>query len=354
MGVLFVVLMCKHDMYIPHNILVTGGCGFIGSHVLCLMVKKYPHYNFVNFDCLDYCANVKNVEEIQDCSNYKFVKGNILSLDYITYVLKTENIDTIMHFAAQSHVDNSFGNSLHFTQTNVLGTHTILEAARVNNIKRFIHVSTDEVYGEVAYEDNAATEEKVLEPTNPYAASKAAAEFIVKSYLRCWDLPVIITRGNNVYGPRQYPEKIIPKFIHRLSRGLPCCIHGDGSNKRTYIYVEDVARAFDTILHYGTVGTIYNIAKDEELSNIEVANHLISLFGHTDPSKYLNFVSDRKINDRRYNICTNKMEQLGWSPRVPWDVGIRLTLEWNQNNLNYFGNIDSVLSPHPTVVQVVE
>jgi len=206
--------------YEPKNILITGGAGFIASHVILLLVKKYPNYKIVNLDILDYCSSLKNLAEIEQFRNYKFVKGSIGSTDLVNYILKKEKIDTIMHFAAQSHVDNSFGNSLVFTQTNVLGTHVLLEASKVAGIKRFIHVSTDEVYGEIDRADGDASEEKVLEPTNPYAATKAAAEFIVKSYHRSFNLPIIITRGNNVYGPHQYPEKIIPKFILRFKKRI--------------------------------------------------------------------------------------------------------------------------------------
>jgi len=196
--------------YVPKNILITGGAGFIASHVVILMVKKYPQFKIVNFDRLDYCSCLENLDEIKDFPNYKFVKGNICSSDLVSYVLHAEEIDTIMHFAAQTHVDNSFGNSFQFTQNNILGTHVLLESAKVAGIKRFIHVSTDEVYGEQRLDQEAMSEEQVLEPTNPYAATKAGAEFLAKSYHRSFGMPVIITRGNNVYGPHQFPEKIIP------------------------------------------------------------------------------------------------------------------------------------------------
>merc|ERR1719453_1933089 len=207
--------------------------------------------------------------------NFKFIKGNILSADLVKYVLETEHIDTIIHAAAQTHVDNSFGNSFAFTQNNVMGSHVLVEAAKTHDIKRFIHVPTDEVYGSSYDEDPRRVETDVLEPTNPYAATKAAAENIVKSYYRSFKLPVIITRGNNVFGPHQYPEKVIPKFVRRLVQGKPCCIHGDGSNSRHFIYVGDVAAAFDTILHSGVDGEVYNIGCDDELTNLEVAERLV-------------------------------------------------------------------------------
>ena len=212
--------------YEPKNILITGGAGFIASHVVILFVKKYPHLKIVNFDRLDYCSCIENLDEMKAYPNYKFIKGNICSSELVSYVLEAEKIDTIMHFAAQTHVDNSFGNSFQFTQNNILGTHVLLESAKVAKVARFIHVSTDEVYGEQHMDQEAMDEEQVLEPTNPYAATKAGAEFIAKSYHRSFGMPLIITRGNNVYGPHQYPEKLIPKFINQLTRGRQVTLHG--------------------------------------------------------------------------------------------------------------------------------
>jgi UDP-glucose 4,6-dehydratase len=185
-----------------------------------LFVTKYPQYKIVNFDKLDYCASLKNIEDVTAYPNYTFVKGDICSSDLVNYVLRTEKVDTIMNFAAQTHVDNSFGNSFLFTETNILGTHVLLEAAKVRKVKLFLHVSTDEVYGEGDESGRASDEGTILEPTNPYAGSKAGAEFLVKAYHRSFGLPIIITRGNNVYGPHQYPEKLIPKFINLLMRGM--------------------------------------------------------------------------------------------------------------------------------------
>jgi dTDP-glucose 4,6-dehydratase len=245
----------RTTLYEPKNILVTGGAGFIGSHVVIRLTKNYPQYKIVNLDKLDYCASLKNLDCIKDAPNYHFIKGDILSEDLVNYVISSHKIDTIMHFAAQTHVDNSFGNSIQFTKNNVLGTHVLLECAKVNKIRRFIHVSTDEVYGESSFADGVI-ENTMLQPTNPYAATKAGAEYLVKSYYKSFQLPTIITRGNNVYGPHQFPEKIIPKFIGLLHRKKPCYIHGTGEHKRSYLYVEDVARAFDIILHCGKPGPL--------------------------------------------------------------------------------------------------
>jgi dTDP-glucose 4,6-dehydratase len=269
------------DNYSPKNILVTGGAGFIASHVVIQLVQQFPHYNIVCFDKLDYCSSVENLNSVKDKPNYKFIKGNILSADLLKYVFESEKIDTIIHAAAQTHVDNSFGNSFTFTENNVMGTHVLLETAKTHGIRRFIHVSTDEVYGSSYEDDPRHVESDALEPTNPYAATKAAAENIVKSYYRSFKLPVIITRGNNVYGPHQYPEKLVPKFTRRLLKGLPCCIHGDGSNSRHFIYVEDVAAAFITILHKGIVGETYNIGCEEEYTNLDVRSVLATAAART-------------------------------------------------------------------------
>lgn len=337
-------------MYEPTSVLLTGGAGFIGSHVLRLLVDKYPTVRFVCIDRLDYCATEKNIESIMDRSNFKFVKGDITSADLVSHLLQSESVDTIMHFAAQSHVDNSFGNSLQFTYSNILGTHVLLEAAKAigSQLKRFIHVSTDEVYGESTVEagDIWFSETSALKPTNPYAATKAAAELLVGAYQTSFRMPCIITRGNNVYGPNQYPEKLIPKFVNLLERGRPVCLHGDGSHRRSFIYVEDVARAFDTVLHHGEVGHIYNIGTEFEISNKEVAQKLIEMF-HLN-SSFITFVRDREFNDRRYHIDNRKLLELGWKPEISFDEGLLRTIQWYRQNPTYYGDLTGVLVPHPT------
>ena len=338
------------DGYKPTNILVTGGAGFIASHVIILLVNKYPNYKIVNYDVLDYCANLKNVESVKDRENYKFVKGDILSADLVNHVLKTEQIDTILHFAAQSHVDNSFGNSFPFTQTNILGTHVLLESAKVHNICRFVHVSTDEVYGEGHVNDTAMVEESILAPSNPYAASKAAAEFIVKSYSQSFNLPVIITRGNNVYGPHQYPEKLIPKLINQIIRGKSLTIHGNGKNTRNYLYVTDVARAFDLVLHKGKISEVYNIGGTNEIVNVNVARQLLEMMGfkgEKEQESMLSFVRDRNFNDLRYFINSSKLENLGWKEEVSWEEGLMKTILWYKDHKDHWGDISSSLVAHP-------
>ena len=267
----------------------------------------------------------------------------------MTYVLEEEKIDTIMHFAAQTHVDNSFGNSFQFTENNIYGTHVLLEAAKNAKIARFIHVSTDEVYGEGEEGEDEMKEEHILEPTNPYAATKAAAEFLVKSYHRSFQLPVIITRGNNVYGPHQFPEKLIPKFINQLTRGRAVTLHGTGKNTRNFLYVEDVARAFDTILHEGSTGSIYNIGGTKmKEQTFELAKDLIKLMGKSDKEKeYLTFVEDRAFNDLRYTINSGSLIELGWKEQMSWEEGLQATLDWYKKYGHRYENIESVLVAHP-------
>jgi UDP-glucose 4,6-dehydratase len=268
-------------------------------------------------------------------------------------VLKEQKIDTILHFAAQTHVDNSFGNSFAFTQTNIYGTHVLLESAKMcDTLKRFVHVSTDEVYGEGEdFDTDPMKENHVLEPTNPYAATKAGAEFLVKSYFRSFNLPCLITRGNNVYGPHQFPEKLIPKFTNQLMKGLPLTIHGDGSNTRNFLYVTDVASAFDIIMHKGTPGHVYNIGGKNELPNIDVARTLLKVFGkEAEEDKLITFVPDRSFNDLRYTIDSSKLHELGWTEKMSWEEGLKTTVDWYKKFTSRYGNIDAALVAHPRML----
>jgi len=261
-----------------------------------------------------------------------------------------------MHFAAQTHVDNSFGNSFAFTQSNIYGTHVLLESAKnCGNIRRFVHVSTDEVYGEgETFDAKPMEEDHILEPTNPYAATKAGAEFIVKSYHRSFKLPCLITRGNNVYGPHQFPEKLIPKFTNQLLRNRAVTIHGDGSNTRNFLYVEDVAKAFDVILHKGEIGRIYNIGGNNEISNMQVAKDLISILGKSDQEEELiSFVPDRNFNDLRYTINSSKLHELGWKEEMDWKTGLKATVDWYVKYTHRYGNIEEALVAHPRMVGAV-
>ncbi len=315
----------------PTTLLVTGGCGFIGSNFINHYHALYPHVRIVNVDRLDYCSSEDNVEN-PDPSWYSFYAADITNANTINYILKRHKPDAVVHFAAQSHVDNSFGNSLSFTHDNVVGTHTLLECCRTtlgHDLKRFVHISTDEVYGEVEADHPGCSEQSLLNPTNPYAASKAAAEFFVRSYNHSYGMPTIITRGNNVYGPRQYPEKVIPRFIDLLLRGQKMTIQGDGSATRNFIHAFDVASAVEIILHKGEVGHIYNIGGDCELSVREVARRLLEILHPSERlENWLEFIPDRLFNDQRYAVQNTALVGLGWHPEIPFEQGLRVTVEW--------------------------
>tara|TARA_B110000008_G_scaffold279469_1_gene326653 strand:+ start:1309 stop:2331 length:1023 start_codon:yes stop_codon:yes gene_type:complete len=314
-------------------LLVTGGCGFIGSNFINLIMKRFDKIKLINIDAMYYCANETNIDKVWSESNrYTFVKGNINSIDLVKDVLDTHQPTHIIHFAAQSHVQNSFSDALQYTQDNVVGTHTLLEATRLfGKIKKFIHVSTDEVYGESMLDMNERhkTEQSVLCPTNPYAATKAGAELIAQSYNHSFDMPIVITRGNNVFGPNQYPEKVIPRFIEQLKAGEKVTIQGDGSCVRAFLHSHDTAIAFQKILEYGKVGEIYNIGCDEgmEYSIMDVAKMLIQkIQGTEDCDKWITYIEDRPFNDQRYYISNQKLKNLGWDITVSFEEGINLLL----------------------------
>lgn len=316
-------------------VFVTGGAGFIGSHFVNHLHATTSSLKIINFDALYYCASVENVNASvrADADRYSFIEGNLQSLDLLNHIFKTNKITHVVHFAAQSHVQNSFSDALQYTRDNVLGTHNLLESCRVHgtHLTRFVHVSTDEVYGESPLGDGASqkTEATVLCPTNPYAATKAAAELIAQSYYHSFKMPIIITRGNNVYGPRQYPEKLIPKFIKLLREGKQVTIQGDGSCVRGFLHVYDTAEAFSCVLRKGLVGEIYNIGCDEdtEHSVLDVAKMLIGLIkgakSDADVQKWITYIADRPFNDKRYYISNAKLKALGWSIKVGFKEGVR-------------------------------
>lgn len=316
------------------------------------LVNNLPQCRVIVLDKLDYCATVNSLRSVWRRPNFGFVRGDICDADLVKYVLRQEGCDTIMNFAAQTHVDKSFGNSFEFTRTNVMGTHVLLEAAKAlgAQVRRFVHVSTDEVYGESARgSEDKFHERSQLNPTNPYAASKACAEFLVKSYATSFSLPTIITRGNNVYGQHQYPEKLIPKFIHLMERDRPLPIHGDGSARRCFIHVDDVVDAFRVVLERGRPGEIYNIGTACERTVLEVARELLRIYGReSSEARYLEFVEDRAFNDARYNIALSKLAVLGWrGPRVTFGEGLLRTVEWYRDNADHFENVEHALSAHP-------
>ena len=311
------------------NILVTGGCGFIASNFINYYFNTNTDAKIINLDAMYYCASEDNViEEIRHSNRYKFIKGNLCSIDLVSHILINEKIDVVIHFAAQSHVQNSFNDSLQYTQDNVLGTNTLLEACRhYGKIQKFIHISTDEVYGESMIQENEEkkNENSILCPTNPYAATKAAAELIAKSYYYSFKMPIIITRGNNVYGPNQYPEKLIPRFIQLLQQNKSVTIQGDGTNLRAFLHVNDVCTAIEIILEKGIIGEIYNIGSDDHLeySVTQIAHKLIKLLKKTDDcNKWITYIEDRPFNDKRYHISNDKLKKLGWTIKTDFDEGL--------------------------------
>ena len=317
------------------TLFITGGAGFIGSNFVNYFCRKYPDIKLINFDALYYCGDLNNVDEqIRNSNNYQFIKGNLQEFDLLNYIFDTNEISHIIHFAAQSHVDNSFTNSLQYTKDNVFGTHNLLEVARLHqkSLKLFIHVSTDEVYGESQLDlgENHKTEQSILCPTNPYAATKAGAEALAQSYNHSFGMPIIISRGNNVYGPNQYPEKLIPKFIKLLREGKKVTIQGDGSCVRAFLHAEDTARAFERILLKGKVGEIYNIGCDEgmEFSVRRVAEFLIKKIKNTDNfDDWIEYIPDRPFNDKRYYISNQKLKDLGWDIKIDLETGVNNLLD---------------------------
>ena len=274
-------------------------------------------------------------------------------MDLLNHIFACENIDVVLHFAAQSHVDNSFGNSFEFTKNNIEGTHVLLESVRLaGTVSRFVHVSTDEVYGESSFETDASNTEhaSLLAPTNPYSATKAGAEMLVMAYGRSYGLPYIITRGNNVYGPNQYPEKAIPKFAILAMKGEQIALHGDGMSTRSYMHVDDAASAFDVIFRKGELFHVYNIGAREERTVLSVAQDVCRLLNR-DPKMTIMHVRDRAFNDRRYFIDCSKLLALGWSEQKSWQVGLTDTIDWyaTQDLSSYWGNFESALHPHPTL-----
>ena len=311
------------------KLLVTGGCGFIGSNFVNYYFNQNKDVTIVNLDAMYYCASETNVaEDVRNSERYHLVKGNLCSYDLIANILNIYQIDTIIHFAAQSHVQNSFEDALQYTHDNVQGTHTLLEASRkYGKINRFIHISTDEVYGESMLNENEEkkNENSILCPTNPYAATKAAAELIAKSYYHSFKMPIIITRGNNVYGPNQYPEKLIPRFIQQLKQDEKVTIQGDGSNVRAFLHVNDVCSALQLVLEKGEIGEIYNVGSDDhhEYTVLQIAHILINkIKTTTEYNDWITYIDDRPFNDKRYYISNEKVKQLGWTIDMDFDKGI--------------------------------
>ena len=320
------------------TILITGGAGFIGSHVVRRMVRKYPKTQLVNLDALTYAGNLDNIADVATAPNYTFVKGDITDASFITSLFGRYQFDGIVHLAAESHVDNSIKNPLGFAQTNVMGTMNLLEAARnqwkdnrVN--KRFYHISTDEVFGSLGKE-GAFTEETAYDPRSPYSASKAASDHFVHAYFHTYDLSVVLSNCSNNYGPAQYPEKLIPLFIKNIVENKPLPVYGKGENIRDWLYVEDHAAAIDLILHQGKIGETYAIGGNNEIRNMDMVNTLIEvtdrLLGRKEGTslKLINYVTDRLGHDFRYAIDASKIKnELGWTPTTAFTEAIEKTVK---------------------------
>lgn len=310
------------------NILVTGGMGFIGSNFIRYMLKKHPDYNYINLDKLTYAGNPDNLRDVINKENYKFVKGDICDKNIVQGIM--ENVDAVVHFAAESHVDKSIGNPDAFINTNIYGTYVLLELGKEFNINKFIMISTDEVYGSIPL-GKSSKENDAIVPRSPYAASKASAECLAYSYYTTYNLPVIITRSSNNFGPYQYPEKVIPLFITNLLEDKKIPLYGDGKNIRDWLYVKDNCEAIDMVLQNGKNGDIYNIAGNNEKQNIEIANLIIKLMNKD--KDYIEYVEDRPGHDRRYSLnCSKIKDELDWTPKYDFYEFMRKTVEWYKVN----------------------
>ncbi len=318
------------------HILITGGCGFIGSNFVRYLLERYD-YRLINLDALTYAGNPENLREFENDPRYKFIHGRIEDVRTVKKALR--GVNRIVHFAAESHVDRSITDAQPFIQTNVAGTQVLLDACRQATIDRFIHVSTDEVYGSLGDKDRF-TENTPVAPNSPYAASKAASDLLVRAAAKTHGLPAIIARCSNNYGPYQFPEKLIPLMITNALKDKPLPVYGDGLNVRDWIYVTDHCAALDTILHRGTAGETYNIGGESERQNIDVVKTILRLLGKSE--SLITFVDDRPGHDRRYAMDIKKIKrQLKWSPAVTFEKGLELTLDWYRRNEKWWRRVKS-------------
>lgn len=319
------------------KLLVTGGAGFIGSCFVRHILNKYPDYKVINIDALTYCGNLANLKDIENNPNYKFVHGNICDKKLVRELIS--QVDCIVNFAAESHVDNSIKNPEIFIETNVQGTLNLLQASKEIGIERYLQVSTDEVYGTLG-KTGYFYETTPLAPNSPYSASKASADMLVRAYYETYKMPVLTTRCSNNYGPYQYPEKLIPFFISKLLRSEKVPVYGDGLNVRDWLYVYDHCAAIDTVLHKGRIGEVYNIGGHNEKTNIEITRLILEAMGKDESS--IEYVQDRLGHDRRYAISNDKItSELGWKPSVTFEEGIKMTIDWYLNNQDWIKSIEA-------------
>lgn len=340
-------------MDFKRNILITGGAGFIGSHVVRLFVNKYPDYHIINLDKLTYAGNLATLVDIEDKPNYSFVKADICDFDVMLSIFRKYNIGAVIHLAAESHVDRSIKDPFTFAQTNVMGTLALLQAAKevwaspyTNN--RFYHISTDEVYGTLEFDGTFFTEETSYDPHSPYSASKASSDHFVRAFYDTYGLPTIVTNCSNNYGPYQFPEKLIPLFINNIRHHKPLPVYGKGENVRDWLYVEDHARAIDLIFHKGKIADTYNIGGFNEWTNLNLIKVIIktvdNLLGNLEGTSdsLITYVTDRAGHDLRYAIDSNKLkDELGWEPSLQFEEGIKKTVKWYLENHDWMDNVTS-------------
>jgi dTDP-glucose 4,6-dehydratase len=326
-----------------NTLLVTGGCGFIGSQFVKLVLRERPQYRLINLDLLTYAGNLENldgVEQAFDGAVYRLFRGDIADADLVRQIARDERVDTIVNFAAETHVDRSLLDSAPFLRTNVEGTRVLLETASHVGIKRFLQVSTDEVYGSLEPSDPPFTEEHPLQPNSPYAASKAAADLLVRAYHKSYGVPALITRCGNNYGPHQFPEKFLPLFITNALEDQPLPLYGDGQQIRDWIHVEDHARALLEVLEEGRIGETYNVSAGGEQTNLHMAEWVLRLMDK--PSSLLRYVTDRPGHDRRYGIDASKLRrELGWQACISLDNGLQATIDWYREQRGWWERIKS-------------